>query len=261
MTFVENKSQSSANPIRVIQLYEEIELYVAGEPVQNTLFILGPKNEPSTTSPIYFALEETDQALQVTDELLLIDPPQDAVTRFRLEGQLATVYTSSSGSQSANLPILETRPGGVAHIKIGQHFLDLYCQLGHTVVHLPAIGVICSGEFGSDVALPLLADGSDGEDELDSLRLLASLAKSTHFQLIIPRFGSLETDSLRAMRRLADDVSYIHALRRIISTAKADNANLATVLSLCDSVLPTARADDNCEERHLLNVQTLYLSP
>ena len=76
--------------------------------------------------------------------------------------------------------------GGVAHIRIGEHFLDVYSQQAGAIVHLPAIGVLLGGVYGSDVVPPQIAAGSDGEEELDTLRLIARLLKAHTFNSTCP---------------------------------------------------------------------------
>ena len=98
--------------------------------------------------------------------------------------ETATLFTCAA--EDVGLPRVQTRLGGVAHINIGQHLLDIYSQRHANLVHFPAIGVLCGGAFGSDLALPELGEGSDGEDEIESLRLLARLLKGRRLQLYIP---------------------------------------------------------------------------
>ncbi|MEM7129716.1 MAG: hypothetical protein AAF702_25515 [Chloroflexota bacterium] len=250
-------------PIQIQQLYEHVELYAQGTPPQNTLFVLGQERGPALASSIQFTLSLDEQGPQETTELLLIDPPRDAVERFRLEGNVAALYTTPLATESPSLtfPQVQTQAGGVAHIRIGDHFLDLHSFQAGTIIHLPTLGIVCSGVLGSDALLPLIADHTDGDDVLNALRFLASLVKNQHFQLMIPQCGTAVSDAVDVMGRLAADVAYIHALQRVVeATTGQEEDGLATLLSLSDSLLPSTRSSSLSEERHLLNLQALYLA-
>ncbi len=97
------------------------------------------------------------------NQLLIIDPPADVTARFRLEDDVAVLYTAQRRAAAADtgLPKVQTMPGGVAHLRVGEHFLDLYVQRQSVVVHFPALGIVAGGDFGSDVVPPRLAPGSD----------------------------------------------------------------------------------------------------
>src|SRR5262249_50977149 len=149
---------------------------------------------------------------QNEDQLLIIDPPADVSQRFRLGNQVAALYTSEV--ELSTIPMLQTVAGGIAHLRIGEHFLDVYSQQHGAVIHLPALGLICGGEFGSDSTVPRLAPASDGSDELETLRLLARLVKQSRLAFYIPHIGAESSDKIVVMERLASDVAYLHALRR-----------------------------------------------
>ncbi len=247
---------SIKTPVKITQLYEHVELYSSGDPATNTLFILG-QNAPSLLdTTIHFSIELEGESRQAVDELLLIDPPADAAERFKLEGNVAALYTRKAEARS--LPVLATEAGGTAHIRVGQHYLDIYSYSFGELVHIPTLGLLMSGIFGSDVELPLLGDDSDGGEELDALRQAAALVKKSQFQLVIPHVGQMENDRISVMRRLADDVAYLHGLRRVVESAIGRGNDLTDLLMLSDSLIPESRKGTNAEPNHLLNIQTLF---
>lgn len=225
-------------PVQIIQLYKHLELYSAGEPAQHTLFVLG-------RSP----------GLLVSDQLLLIDPPADAAQRFKLEGDVAALFTGTP--LSVGVPLVETQPGGVAHLRVGTHLLDLYTQPDGNVVHLPAVGVLVGGNFGSDVMLPTLPMGSDGEAQLDTLRLLARLVKERQLQLYIPRIGTLCQERTEILQRLAADVAYLHSLRRVVPALVERGDDEATIQSIAASLQPADRRSALATQTHQANVVAL----
>lgn len=230
----------------ISQLYPTIELYSDGEPPRHTLFVLSRGIAPP---------------LGEGDQLLLIDPPDDAATRFTLPQRTVAVYTESRQSATlATLATLETVPGGVAHIRIGDHLLDLYTQQAGAIAMLPALGLLCGGVFGSDHLLPRLAPGSDGSEELETLRLLARLVRERRVQLFIPRQGTLVTERSSMMERLADDVGYIHGLRRVVPVLGGDGQGVNAALAMADTLLPAGRASALCRAVNAANVQAIYLA-
>lgn len=230
--------------VKITQLYEHLELFSEGEPPQHTLFILG---RPT--------LAEHNPLERAQDQLLIIDPPANVSTRFRVEGNVATLFTGPA--LETGFPQLQTQAGGVAHLRIGVHYLDLYTQHQNTIVHLPALGVICSGPFGSTAQPPLVAPTSDGGDELATLRLLAGLVKGRTLQLFIPAMGELGRDKVEAMGRLAADVAYLHELRRVIGGVVERGESEEVVETIAPTLLPE-RWRAQGEARHLANLQALY---
>lgn len=230
---------------KIIQLFEHLELFSEGEPAQHTLFVLG-------RAP----LAELGATHTSAEQLLLIDPPPDVRQRFKLEGDVAVLATGTP--LDVGLAQLQTVAGGVAHLRVGEHFLDIYTQSQGAIVHLPALGILCGGLFGSDAALPRLASGSTGDEELDTLRLLARLVKQSRLQLYIPQRGALSSNQTEVMQRLAQDVAYLHTLRRVVPAMVQRGETLSALLQLADSLLPEERRSTRCQEIHLLNLQTLY---
>jgi hypothetical protein len=151
--------------------------------------------------------------------------------------------------------------GGVAHIRIGEQFLDIYSQRAGAVVHLPAIGVLLGGTYGSDVVPPSLVEGSDGEEELDMLRLIARILKGHHFQLYIPRVGAMVQDKLLVMERLAADVAYLHGLRRVIPGLVQRGDSWETIETVGESLLPAAMQSPAAKAVHTANLRTLSTHP
>ncbi len=226
-------------PSKITQVYALLELFSEGEPACHTLFVMG-RGAPGGQD----------------DQLLLIDPPADVATRFRLAGRVAALFTGEA--TAAAVPLLETLPGGVAHLRIGEHFVDLYTQSVGAVVHLPALGVLCSGRFGSEVTVPALATGSDGAEELETLRLLARLIKQRKLQLLIPQVGSLERETPAAMRRLAEDVAYLNALQRTVAPIAQRGGELAELLRIAETLLPADRRTDHGWAVHRANLSRLH---
>ncbi len=237
-------SNAGGRDARITQLYEHLELFSEGDPQRQSLFVLG---QP----PMSALAAQTGGA---ANQLLLIDPPSDVTTRFELTSNLAALFTSAAEGQARDgeLPLLQTQPGGVAHIQIGQHYLDIYSQRGGNVVHFPALGVICGGPFGSDALVPALASQSKGDEELETLRLLAGLVKR-RLQLYIPHTGTTVSDPVDAMQRLAADVAYLHGLRRVVPALDAD----AVTDELTESLLPAGRRGTASRALHAENLQRL----
>ncbi|MEZ4865303.1 MAG: hypothetical protein R3C14_28595 [Caldilineaceae bacterium] len=230
---------------KITQLYAELELFSLGEPPQHTLFIL------DRTLAAAIAAAEPAQ-----EQLLVIDPPVDVAQRFRLADDTAALFTGEQ--QPVGLPLVETRPGGVAHLRVGQHFLDLYSQRHTNIICLPALNILCGGDFGSDACLPAVATGSNGDDELETLRLLARLVKQRPLQLYIPRVGALSKNAVEVMERLAANVAYLHSLRRALLPLAQRQAPLTEITALAPSLLPAAYRATN-ETRHLENLRRLYI--
>jgi hypothetical protein len=230
---------------RITQLYRYLELFSEDDPPRHSLFVFAPAGGPL---PI-------DDSTPNEEQLLIIDPPADINDRFRVGSQVAALFTGTPTTTS--LPLLQTVPGGVAHIRIGNHFLDVYSQRHGAIVHLPALGIICGGEFGSDGTVPRLAAGSDGTDELDALRLLARLVKQHRLSLYIPRSGNEIADKVVVMERLAADVAYLHGLRRIVTPLAQRYESMEAISDLAESVLPRERRTPAAKAAHESNVNSL----
>lgn len=242
-------SSAGAGP-RILQLYQDLELFSDGEPPANTLFVLGRS--------LGYA---PDQAGLWRDQLLIVDPPLDLHARFRLEGDVAVLFTEErpdAETVAAGFARVQTLAGGVAHIRLGEHFLDIYTQEAGAVVHLPALGILLGGVYGSNAAPPQLGPNANGDEALDTLRLIARILKRHHFQLYIPRIGSLAEDKLKVMERLAADVAYIHALRRVIGPLVQAGEPWAAVEAVGASLLPAAMQTPAAQAIHAANLRALY---
>lgn len=244
MTSIPLFSLPSSPGVKITQLYEHLELFSEGGPPRHTLFILG---RPT--------LAERNPLQAAQDQLLIIDPPANVSSRFRVEGSVATLFTGPP--IETGFPLLQTEAGGVAHVRIGDHYLDLYSQQQSTVIHLPVLGLLCGGPFGSDQLPPTIAATSDGTDELATLRLLASLIKGRRLQLYIPAVGELCHEIVETMGRLAADVAYLHELRRVISPLVARGESTEVLETIAPTLLPD-RWRASGEPIHLINLQHLY---
>lgn len=229
--------------VTVTQLFSHIELLSEGDPPQHSLFLLG-------RTPL--SIE------QAQDDFLLIDPPSDVTSRFRLEGRVAALYTGEM--HHPGVAVVHSLPGGLAHVRIGDHLLDIYSQKGRAIVHLPALGIICAGDLGSDALLPAVAASSNGEEELAALRLLARLVRGRKVQIFIPSVGALSSDAVEVMGRLADDVAYLHSLRRVIPAMARSGDSLDAALALAETLLPIDRRSPRCQVLNRENVRRLFAS-
>jgi hypothetical protein len=235
---------------RILQLYQDLELFSEGEPPANALFVLG---RSLGVAP--------DQVGLWRDQLLVVDPPPNLHARFRLEGDVAVLFTEErddAESVAAAFARVQTMPGGLAHIRLGEHFLDIYAQRSGAVVHLPALGILLGGVYGSDVLPPRLAAQSDGAEELDTLRLIARILKSHHFQLYIPHSGALCEDKLAVMERLAADVAYLHGLRRVVPALAQRGEPWEIVEAAGGSLLPATWQTPAAQAVHGTNLAALF---
>ncbi len=214
---------------RITQLYRYLELFSEGTPPRQSVFVFAPGSGPISVG----------ESAPRDDQLLIIDPPTNFSQRFRVGNQVAALFTGPP--QPTSLALVQTVPGGVAHLRIGDHFLDVYSQRHATVIHLPALGILCGGGFGSDSTLPRLADASDGSDELDTLRLLVRLVKLHRLALYIPRVGSELSEKVAVIERLAVDVAYVNALRRIVTPLAQRGEGLEAIQDLSEDALPRER--------------------
>lgn len=240
-----NLSAAVPTAAKITQLFEHLELFSEGEPPAHTLFIQG---QPT--------LAEGNPLQPAQEQLLLIDPPADVAVRFRLPTETAVLFTGEP--TAVGLAHLQTQPGGVAHLRIGQHFLDLYAQPASAVIYLPAVGIVCGGGFGSAVHLPTVAVASTGEQELETLRLLAQLVKQRRFQLYIPHIGVVSSSAVEIMERLAADVAYFHGVRRVVLPIAQQGASFTPIEAVAASLLPTTRRSVACQTQHLINLRRLY---
>ncbi|MFN8445531.1 MAG: hypothetical protein U0175_32370 [Caldilineaceae bacterium] len=232
---------AAQEPARILQLYQFLELFIEGEPPRNTLFVL-------ERAPLSVMGANGDR-------LLLIDPPASATAKFHLEGAATSIFTGEV--RESGLPQLQTKPGGVAHIRMGEHFLDIYSQQDSNVIYFPALGILCAGSFGSDATIPKLAAGSDGNEELATLRLLAQLVKR-NLRLFLPQVGTFCEEARQAMQRLAEDVGYLHSLRRVVPFLAQRGDALENVWQVAESLLPKGRNSSSSKLTHQRNIEHLW---
>lgn len=238
----DNSAQPTAG---ITRLHEYLELFSEGEPPHHTLFVLG---RPS--------LAEQNPLETPRVQLLIIDPPSDITERFRLDGDVAVLNTGPSSL--VDLPQIQTEAGGVAHIRVGAHFLDIYSQQQGNIIYLPAIGMLCGGGFGSDAIVPVVNAGSDGAEELESLRLLAQLVKGRNFQIFMPRVGELSQDRVEVMQRLAADVAYLHTMRRTLSGLVERSESEEALETVAPTLLPQQRQQPPSRHIHEDNIRHIY---
>ncbi|MDE0464588.1 MAG: hypothetical protein OXH93_19375, partial [Caldilineaceae bacterium] len=62
--------------MKISQLYDQLEMYSEGDPPSHSLFVLA-------------------RLLGSPDRLLIIDPPDDAATRFDVAEETAALFTSA----------------------------------------------------------------------------------------------------------------------------------------------------------------------
>jgi hypothetical protein len=189
--------------------------------------------------------------------LLLVDPPLNAADLFVLPARAAALFTGAP-LPIGGLSVVATQPGGLAHLRIGEHLLDVYSHAQSNIVLLPLTAILCGGAFGSDATLPIVAAGSDGGEELGVLRLLATLVRERNVQLYLPREGSPLSDRVEMMERLADDVAYLHALRRVAGGVASGHGGLHEALALAETLLPTTRKSPANQVRHAANISAMY---
>lgn len=218
---------------KITQLYEKLELFSDGDPIRHTLFVLG-------------------QLLGTPDQLLLIDPPEDAASRFSLPANSAALFTREVAPVA--LPLVETQTQGVAHVRVGQHLLDIHSLPGRRLVALPAVGLLLVGDLGSDLSLPLLVEGEDGQVSLEALRLLARLVRQRPPKLFIPHIGSSTSEAAQMLERLANDVAYLHGLRRVIPGLVERGDPLPRIQQISETLLPEKRRTPHTLAIHQRNV-------
>lgn len=226
---------------KITQLYPNLELFTDGDLARNTLFVLGPGLAPPLGSG---------------DELLLIDPPDDARSRFTLPERVVAV--STTGAAPAGLATLERQADGVAHLRVGDHLVDLHTFEQRTVAHMPAVGLLCSGEFAQVALPPRILLGSNGDEELAVLRLLARIVRERRVQLLLPRHGDARIDIMQTMSALAEDVGYIHSVRRAVNTIARSRDGLNAALAVADSLLPPHWNTPAARAQNIANVSNYY---
>ncbi len=108
--------------------------------------------------------------------------------------------------QTQSLPV----PG---KLSLGEQELELHPAEGHTqdgmAVLAPWLGVLCVGDYLSDVEIPWLSEAGSIEDYRATLARLAPLVERS--EVIVPGHGSPHSRE-RALKLLDEDVTYLDAL-------------------------------------------------
>ena len=101
-------------------------------------------------------------------------------------------------------------PGSVG---LGQEELELHPAEGHSpdgmAVFAPWLGVLCCGDYLSDVEIPLIAEAGSLEDYRATLARLAPLVERA--EVVVPGHGSAHSRD-EALRLLDEDSDYLEAL-------------------------------------------------
>ena len=110
--------------------------------------------------------------------------------------------------QTQSLPV----PG---KLELGQEELELHPAEGHTsdgmAVFAPWLGVLCVGDYLSDVEIPWMHESGSLDDYRSTLARLATLVERA--QVVVPGHGSPHTRD-RALELLDEDVEYLDELER-----------------------------------------------
>ena len=110
--------------------------------------------------------------------------------------------------QTQSLPV----PG---KLELGQEELELHPAEGHTsdgmAVFAPWLGVLCVGDYLSDVEIPWMHESGSLDDYRSTLARLATLVERAH--VVVPGHGSPHTRD-RALELLDEDVEYLDELER-----------------------------------------------
>jgi glyoxylase-like metal-dependent hydrolase (beta-lactamase superfamily II) len=97
---------------------------------------------------------------------------------------------------------------------LGTSELELYPVAGHTgdgmALWIPWARVLVAGDYLSPVEIPMLGEGGDVEDYLQTLERLRPLAAAADH--VVPGHGEA-LDSERALTVLDEDLAYLRALR------------------------------------------------
>lgn len=222
---------------RATQLFEHLELLSEGIPEHNTLFVLS-------------------RVLGQPDELLLVDPPADVTARFQLPERTA-VLTSGPDAPQPPLPTLHPADQAVVHVQVGQHLLDILGMGPWRVVYLPAVGLLWSGSFGSQVVVPRVRSRLEVEMGVQVLRTMARIVRERRLQVLIPRIGEPVWDRVEAMTRLAEDLVYLQGLLRVAPGAARREEVARALEVLSASLLPKDRAGEMSRAIHQANMADL----
>jgi glyoxylase-like metal-dependent hydrolase (beta-lactamase superfamily II) len=98
-------------------------------------------------------------------------------------------------------------------IELGGEWSDLVDAPGHTedgtALHAPWAGLLCCGDYLSDVEIPLLSAAGSLPDYVETLERLRPLVEAS--ATIVPGHGS-PCDARAALRRLEEDLAYLDGI-------------------------------------------------
>ena len=101
------------------------------------------------------------------------------------------------------------------HLELGGEELQLVIAEGHTqdgmAVWAPWLGVLCCGDYLSNVEIPLIGPGGSVADYRNTLGRLGPLVEQA--ESVVPGHGAPQTRDA-ALRLLDEDVAYLDALER-----------------------------------------------
>ncbi len=96
---------------------------------------------------------------------------------------------------------------------VGDEELELHPADGHSpdgmAVFAPWLGVLCCGDYLSDVEIPLIAEGGSLDDYRATLARLSTLVERA--EVVVPGHGSPHSRE-KALRLLDEDVEYLDAV-------------------------------------------------
>jgi glyoxylase-like metal-dependent hydrolase (beta-lactamase superfamily II) len=99
------------------------------------------------------------------------------------------------------------------HLELGDHEVELHIAEGHTgdgmAVWAPWLGVLCCGDYLSNVEIPRIGKGGSIADYRNTLGRLAPLVELA--ESVVPGHGSPQAGE-SALRLLEEDAAYLDAL-------------------------------------------------
>lgn len=102
------------------------------------------------------------------------------------------------------------------YVGLGEHELELHPAEGHTsdgmAVFARWAGVLCVGDYVSDVEIPMISDGGSLEEYRATLARLAPLVEEA--EAIVPGHGSPH-DRETALRLLDEDLEYLDGFAKL----------------------------------------------
>lgn len=102
------------------------------------------------------------------------------------------------------------------YVGLGEHELELHPAEGHTAdgtaVFARWAGVLCVGDYLSDVEIPVIAEGGTAEEYRATLARLAPLVEAA--DVVVPGHGSPH-DRERARRLLDEDLEYLDRFAKL----------------------------------------------